>query len=240
MYSFNPLPRHAHTHHPTLMYCSIRQACTYKHLMSFRCPGNSFLTQDSDASPTSNGNSTPPTIGQDLDSLLGSAPSAPASAAASGAAPAQKNSDLEDLNLDDLLGPGANSAPPQRYSGGGMSGAASPIPAARGPPAATGQGWDSPPPMSYSGEFGATSGKYGDSAAGAASKALKGDQEVTLVEVGEDGACPVEEKDVDPKTVAALKARGIENFTPVQVCMIHVVDTFGLRLLSRSRSYTSI
>lgn len=47
---------------------------------------------------------------------------------------------------------------------------------------------------------------------------MKGDQQVTMVEVGDEGACPVEEKDVDERTVAALKARGIENFTPVQVC----------------------
>lgn len=71
--------------------------------------------------------------------------------------------------------------------------------------------------MSYSGEFGAASGKYGDTATAAASKVLKGDQLVSLVEVGDEGACPVEDKDVDDKTVAALKARGIENFTPVQV-----------------------
>lgn len=71
--------------------------------------------------------------------------------------------------------------------------------------------------MSYSGEFGAASGQYGDTATAAASKALKGDQLLTMVEVGDEGACPVEEKDVDERTVAALKARGIENFTPVQV-----------------------
>lgn len=214
---------HAHT---TLMYhTQMLHSSIYNHLLNVVSVPNSFVTQDSDASPKSNGgNTTPATLGQDLDSLLGSAPSTSAPAAA---APAQQqNSDLGDLNLDDLLGPGANSAPPQRYSGGGRSGVPSPIPAARAPPASTGGqgGWDSPPPMSYSGDFGATSGKYGDSAAAAASKALKGDQQLTLVEVGEDGACPVEEKDVDAQTVTALKARGIENFTPVQVCiyMIHV------------------
>lgn len=163
---------------------------------------------------------------QDLDSLLGSATSAPP-ATAKAAKP--KNSGLDDLDLDDLLGPGANSAPPQRYSGGGTAGGGGSSPAAaRGPPvgsASSEQAWGAPPDqqqqqqqrMSYSGEFGATSGKYGDTAARTASKELKGDQLVSMVEVGEDGACPVEEKDVDPNTVAALKARGIEKFTPVQV-----------------------
>lgn len=165
-------------------------------------------------------------LDQDLDSLLGSATSAPP-ATATAAEP--KNSGLDDLDLDDLLGPGANSAPPQRYSGGGTAGGGESFPAAaRGPPVGRAssdgqQAWGAPGQqqqqqrMSYSGEFGAASGKYGDTAARTASKELKGDQMVSLVEVGEDGACPVEEKDVDPKTVAALKARGIEKFTPVQV-----------------------
>lgn len=164
-------------------------------------------------------------LDQDLDSLLGSASSAPP-ATATAAQP--KNSGLDDLDLDDLLGPGANSAPPQRYSGGGTTGGGSSSPvAARGPPIGSAssdgqQAWGAPGQqqqqrMSYSGEFGAASGKYGDTAERTASKELKGDQQVTLVEVGDEGACPVEEKDVDPKTAAALKARGIEKFTPVQV-----------------------
>ena len=173
--------------------------------------------QDSAAKPASSAKNTAAVLGQDLDSLLGAA-----------APPAAKqNSDLDDLNLDDLLGPGANSAPPQRYSGGGTAGGGG---AARVPPASReqpAQGWGSSAGgqqqqqqrMSYSGEFGAASGRYGDTATAAASKVLKGDQLVSLVEVGDEGACPVEEKDVDPKTVAALKARGIENFTPVQVCV---------------------
>lgn len=186
-------------------------------LLSCCCPGNSVVTQNSDTGAISSGTGTPAVLGQDLDSLLGSAPAA--------AAPApQQYNDVDDLNLDDLLGPGANSAPPQRFSGGGRAGVTSSIPAARAPPAASGQRWDSPPPSSsYSGEFGATSGKYGDSAAAAAGKVLKGDQQVSMVEVGDDGACPVEEKDVDPQTMAALKARGIENFTPVQVGSKRVV-----------------
>ncbi len=182
-----------------------------------------LLRQDSAAKPPSMAKNAGAVLGQDLDSLLGSAASASAAAAAAAAPPASapppaQNGDLDDLNLDDLLGPGA--APPQRYSGGGTTGGAR----APSSPSGQGQGWGSPGPqggqqqrMSYSGEFGAASGQYGDTAAAAASKVLKGDQMVSLVEVGDEGACPVEEKDVDPKTLAALKARGIENFTPVQV-----------------------
>lgn len=115
----------------------------------------------------------------------------------------------------------------------GGSRAAPPAPRAR----PVSNGWDDAPSqqqggqqqrMSYSQEFGAASGQYGDTAAAAASKVLKGDQQVSLVEVGDEGACPVEEKDVDPKTVAALKARGIENFTPVQVSTKIVHDVHDL------------
>ncbi|CAM9480566.1 unnamed protein product [Hapterophycus canaliculatus] len=91
--------------------------------------------------------------------------------------------------------------------------------------------------MSYSQEFGAASGRYGDTAAAAASKVLKGDQQVSLVEVGDEGACPVEEKDVDPKTVAALKARGIENFTPVQAITYDHILT-GRDIIGKSRTGT--
>ncbi|CAM9408692.1 unnamed protein product [Ectocarpus sp. 6 AP-2014] len=207
------------------------------------------VQQDSGTKPASGGGmGTAAPLDQDLDSLLGSATSAPP-ATATAAAP--KNSGLDDLDLDDLLGPGANSAPPQRYSGGGTAGGRGSFPAAgRGPPVGGAssdgqQAWGAPGQqqqqqqqrMSYSGEFGAASGKYGDTAARTASKELKGDQMVSLVEVGEEGACPVEEKDVDPKTVAALKARGIEKFTPVQaITYDHILS--GRDIIGKSRTGT--
>lgn len=40
---------------------------------------------------------------------------------------------------------------------------------------------------------------------------------VTHIDVDESATCPVAEKDVDERTVASLAARGIVNFTPVQV-----------------------
>ena len=153
-----------------------------------------------------------------LDSLLASAASPGAAAARSAPAAAPTNGDLDDLDLDDLLGPA--SQPPQRYSGGGLSSGRD------------GRGWNEPASNSAYNEqsrssygsggvggedFGAARGAFGGNPDAAHQKAVKGNRMVTNVEVSDEAACPVLEKDVDARTVAALAARGIENFTPVQV-----------------------
>ncbi|CAM9234416.1 unnamed protein product [Laminaria digitata] len=163
-----------------------------------------------------------------LDSLL-------ASAATPGAATAAPtNGDLDDLDLDDLLGPA--SQPPQRYSGGGTS-------AGR-----DAGGWNEPASsagyneqQSYGGgggeDFGAARGAFGNNPDAAHQKAVKGDRLVTNVEVSDESACPVAEKDVDAKTVAALAARGIENFTPVQaITYDHILS--GRDIIGKSRTGT--
>lgn len=40
---------------------------------------------------------------------------------------------------------------------------------------------------------------------------------VKHIDVDEKATCPVKDKDIDERTIAALAVRGIENFTPVQV-----------------------
>lgn len=151
-----------------------------------------------------------------LDSLLSSAAS-PGSATRTRPTAAPTNGDLDDLDLDDLLGPA--SQPPQRYSGGGTS--AGRDGAGWSEPSGNAAGYDGPSQASYGGggweDFGAARGAFGNNPDAAHQKAVKGDRMVTNVEVSDEAACPVTEKDVDAKTVAALAARGIENFTPVQV-----------------------
>lgn len=148
-----------------------------------------------------------------LDSLLASA-SSPAPPAAARSAPT--NGDLDDLDLDDLLGPA--SQPPQRYSGGGTSSGRD---GGGWNEPASGAGYNEQSQSSYGGgggeDFGAARGAFGGNPEAAHQKAVKGDRLVTNVEVSDEAACPVGEKDVDERTVAALAARGIENFTPVQV-----------------------
>lgn len=149
-----------------------------------------------------------------LDTLLASA--------SSPVTKAPVNSDALDLNLDDLLGP-----PPQRFSGGGVK-------TNRG-------GWDEEDygqgygggggRSSYDGEFGAARGKFASDVNGANEKAVKGDRLLKQVDVDDDGACPVAEKDVDPKTVQSLASRGIENFTPVQVSVETSLVGFRCRAL---------
>lgn len=173
-----------------------------------------------------------PSADHDLDSLFASADAPRASTATPRAPPV--NSDVMDLDLDDLLGPPGGAAPPQRFSGGGTSGGSGSRGGGGG-----GDGWGEqrapPRQQSYGGsadygggdsyyaeEFGTARGKFGQDPDAAHQKAVKGDRLVTNVEVSDDAACPVADKDIDPKTIAALKARGIENFTPVQVSTLRV------------------
>lgn len=148
----------------------------------------------------------------DLDSLLASV----GSPAVKTRAPV--NSDVVDLDLDDLLG--APEAPPQRFSGGGT------VAGRGGRSGASRSSYDERDSRSsydggssYGGgqEFGSMRGAFGADPEAAHTKAVKGDRMVSNVEVSDEGACAVADKDVDPTTVAALQARGIETFTPVQV-----------------------
>lgn len=140
------------------------------------------------------------------------------------------DSDVADLDLDDLLGP-----PPQRFKGGGQAGESN------------GGGWREPSGSSssygdggggggssYGHDFGAARGKFGADPEAAHQKAVRGDRLISQVEVSDDGACPVGEKDVDPQTVAALASRGIETFTPVQVCVSCVLCTVMCDMIAGS------
>lgn len=147
------------------------------------------------------------TLEDGLDSLLASAASPGTTKRGPGA-----GQPVADFDIDDLLSPSLPPPPPpQRYSGGAT------------PSTRATSGWSEPSQQSpyggqsYGQEFGAARGAFGNDPEAAHKKAVKGDRLVTNVEVSDDGACPVSEKDIDPKTVAALKARGIETFTPVQV-----------------------
>lgn len=167
-----------------------------------------------------------------LDALLASASTAPPATK-----PSATKDPLESLNLDDLLAP--PSKPIQRSAPAGTSAPTgsrsadvggwnepSRSPQGRGAPRQSSYGsspqspYDSPPQSSYGSsfdqDFGSSRGQFSDPSA-AHEKAVKGDRTLTTIEVSDDGACAVEDKDIDPKTVEMLKARGIVTFTPVQV-----------------------
>lgn len=114
--------------------------------------------------------------------------------------------DAEDLGLYELLGEA--SSEPQRFSGGGLSTRRSSVP------------WKEPlQQSSYEGgqDLNDLGGPFDGDQHGSFQKAMKKEKLPTYLEVSDAGGCRVGEKDVDPKTVAALKDRGIEIFTPVQV-----------------------
>lgn len=163
--------------------------------------------QDSTPAPPATLPSAASRDSDELDSLFASAASRTVNTPE-----AKADSDVVDLNLDDLLGP-----PPQRFQGGGR------------PAGGAGDEWNEPSGSSYGGggggssygeEFGAARGKFGADPEAAHQKAVRGDRLISQVEVSDDGACPVAEKDVDAQTVASLAKRGIETFTPVQVCVL--------------------
>lgn len=113
--------------------------------------------------------------------------------------------DAEDLSLYDFL---EDSSPePQRFSGGGLSTRRSTV------------AWKGEPLKQSSYKSRQDVDELGGSfdADQSFQKATKKEKLPTFLEVSDTGGCEVGEKDVDQKTVAALKDRGIEIFTPVQV-----------------------
>lgn len=127
---------------------------------------------------------------------------------------------------------GTSPPPPQRFSGGGT--VAPPQRSPNGGGGDRGGGWDSPdqsqsraPPgaqssfgssfAAYADDFGSVRGAFASDVNAAQEKAVKGDRSITHVDVDDEGACPVSDKDIDERTVKLLAGRGITVFTPVQV-----------------------
>lgn len=158
------------------------------------------------------------------------------------------SADLDiDIDLDDLLGP-----PPQRFSGGGTNTATQQRSPGGGTSQGRGGGWNehegsqSRGGGGYGDEFGSARGAFASDVNAAREKAVRGNRLITHVDVGEDGACPVTERDVDPRSVAALLARGIEKFTPVQVShprsrdRVRADDSRGTSLMSEFGLHISL
>lgn len=195
-------------------------------------------------------------IDLDLDDLLGPPPQRFSSDSTTSTSPAIKSpvssrspADLNaDLDLNDLLGP-----PPQRFSGGGIATPNASQPYSGGGASSGGRGWDSEQqsrgaPQSrgarqsfdgYGEEFGSARGAFARDANVAMEKAVKGDPTVTHLDVDDEGACPVQDKDVDAKTVQSLAARGIETFTPVQVGFLNALRWFQLYCVYLGSNYAS-
>lgn len=124
--------------------------------------------------------------------------------------PPQGGEDAKDLSLYDFLEEA--SPAPQRFSGGGLSTRRSTVP------------WKEEPFQQSSYKGGQDLDALGEPF-DADQQAIKKEILPTYLEVSDAGGCGVGEKDVDQKTVAALKDRGIEIFTPVQVLCCAVLQT---------------
>lgn len=171
----------------------------------------------------------------DIDDLLGPPPqrftgggtSSSASQAVTPPVRSRSQADLDaDLDLNELLAPS-----PKRLAGGGTTTSNFPQSTLAGGAMGGVRGWDSEQqsrgagqsrggPQSfddYGDEFGSMRGAFASDVNAAREKAVKGDRTLTHLDVDAEGACPVQEKDVDEKTVQALAGRGIDTFTPVQV-----------------------
>ena len=193
-------------HSPLLTVCSTKNT----HDFSYEQSADGKPRSTRKAAPklalnSASGNTLSQSVEDDLDALVASA-----ELSAVGEATTPKGGDVDNLDLSEWLG--EPSSQPPRYSGG-ISGVGTP----------SGQSdtnsWKSLKQTPYEGgqEFGGSNEPSEGDWEASPQQSIKEERLPTHVEVSDDGGCPVDAKDVDAITVAALKERGIEVFTPVQV-----------------------